>query len=406
MATRKTELGLNRIFRGYCGFVLVYFMAFFAYTVIVNRTIYSPSFILFYINLGTFAILFGYLSWVWLEKKLNKFYFPIAIIIATLVPMYSMTYYWPFELGDPVTDIVFRSWYLFPILVVPCTLIAWQYGYKIALAFVLLLSFYDLPFIVLRIGRLSAETMQLLGVPILRTIAFGTISVIVGLLMNTQRRQRRKLIQANIQLSRHAKTLEDLAISRERNRLARELHDTLAHTLSSQILTLEALRLSPPTNKAEIDLVLHDMIVSSRQGLSETRRALKDLRARQLDDLGLQQSLLTLLEDGASRAHVETDLDISEQLPPIPADIEQCIYRIAQEGIENITRHASATRVSMALTHHKHTLVFTLADNGGGSDADTVNIHDKHGIKGMRERAAESGVISRSAVIRSREPRS
>jgi hypothetical protein len=124
MATRKTELGLNRIFRGYCGFVLVYFMAFFAYTVIVTRTFYSPSFILFYINLGTFAILFGYLSWVWLEKKLNKFYFPIAIIIATLVPMYSMTYFWPFELGDPVTDIVFRSWYLFPILVVPCTLIA------------------------------------------------------------------------------------------------------------------------------------------------------------------------------------------------------------------------------------------------------------------------------------------
>jgi signal transduction histidine kinase len=256
---------------------------------------------------------------------------------------------------------------------------------------VLLLSFYDLPFIVLRIGRLSAETMQLLGVPILRTIAFGTISVIVGLLMDTQRRQRRKLIQANIQLSRHAKTLEDLAISRERNRLARELHDTLAHTLSSQILTLEALRLSPPTKKAEIDLVLHDMIVSSRQGLSETRRALKDLRARQLDDLGLQQSLLTLLEDGASRAHVETDLDISEQLPPIPANIEQCIYRIAQEGIENITRHASATRVSMVLAHHKHTLVFTLADNGAGFDADTVNIHDKHGIKGMRERAVESG---------------
>ncbi|MEA3325790.1 MAG: sensor histidine kinase [Chloroflexota bacterium] len=390
MAQRKTEIGLNKIFRGYCGFVFVYFLAFFAYTVWITRTLYSSSFILFYINPGTFAILFGYLSWIWLEKKLGEFYFPIAILIATLIPMYSMTYFWPFPLGDQVSDIVFRSWYLFPILVVPSTLIAWQYGYKVALVFILLISFYDLPFIVMRIDSLSAETMQLLGVPILRTIAFGTVGVIVGLLMDTQRSQRRKLIQANLQLGRHAETVEELAISHERNRLARELHDTLAHTLSSQILTLEALKLSPPAVKSEMDAALTDMIINAREGLAETRRALKDLRSKHLDDLGLQHALIYLMEDAGSRAHIETDLDLPDPMPDIPADIEQNIYRIAQEGVENILRHASATKINFSLKHKTNVLICNLEDNGSGFDTRAVN-EDKHGICGMRERMLESG---------------
>lgn len=370
--------------------MLVYLLGLFTYTVIVNRSFFSPSLILFYINLGIFASLFGYLSWVWLEKKLGSLYFPIAILGATLVPMFSMTYFWPFQLEDQVVDIVFRSWYLFPILVVPFTLIAWQYGHRIALSFVLLLSFYDLPFIVMRIDRLSAETMQLLGVPILRTIAFGTIGVIVGMLMDTQRQQRRKLMQANVRLSEFAETLEELTVSRERNRLARELHDTLAHTLSSQILSLEALRLSPPADDEELDAVITEMIDNTRHGLSETRRALKDLRVKQLDDLGLQQSLISLMEDAASRGHLDTDLDMQKNIRLVPSDIEQCVYRLAQEGVENIIRHASATRICLTLKKVNDSLVFSLEDNGSGFNADSIDLKDKHGIMGMRERVAEN----------------
>jgi len=255
---------------------------------------------------------------------------------------------------------------------------------------VLLISFYDLPSIVMRIDSLSAETMQLLGVPILRTIAFGTVGVIVGLLMDTQRQQRRKLMQANLQLSRYAETMEELATSRERNRLARELHDTLAHTLSSQILTLEALKISPPHEKSEMDTALTDMIASAREGLTETRRALKNLRAKQLDDLGLQHTLIYLMEDAGTRAHVEIDLDLSDPMPDIPADIEQSIYRIAQEGIENILRHASATKISLSLKHNKNTIICILMDNGKGFDTNVVS-EEKHGVRGMRERALESG---------------
>ena len=239
-----------------------------------------PSFVLLYINIAIFACLFGYLSWVGLEKKMGVFYFPVAILIAAIIPMYTLTYFWPLQQEDAISDIIYRSWYLLPILIVPFTLIAWQYGCKVAVVFAIILSFYDLPFIVLQYQSLSMEMIQMLSVPLLRAIAFGTIGAIVGLLMDKQRSQRRKLIQANLRLSRYAETLEELATSRERNRLARELHDTLAHTLSSQILSLEALRLSPPDDLEGLDKELSDILENSRKGLAETRRALKDLRAQ------------------------------------------------------------------------------------------------------------------------------
>lgn len=391
MVERKTEIGIRKIFQGYCGFVLVYQLAFVAYTFFATRTLYTPSFLLFYINLGTFAILFGYLSWVWLEKKLGSLYFPIAILISTLVPTYSTIFFWPLQLTDPVTEIVFRSWYLLPILIVPFTLTAWQYGYKIALGFSILISFYDLPFIVFEIDSLSLEMIQMIGVPILRAIAFGTIGVIVGMLTERQRRQRRKLVQANFQLSKYAETLEELAISQERNRLARELHDTLAHTLSAQILALEALRLTPPKDETELDEILSEIIENFRKGLAETRRALKDLRSKQLEDLGLKQSLYKIIEDAASKANLETDLEISENLMELPDEVEDCIYRITTEGIENIIRHSFATRIKLRLLQKHDEVIFTLSDNGSGFDPKDFNNKEKHGIKGMKERALASG---------------
>jgi len=393
MEQRTTELGLSKIFRGYCGFVVVYFMAFFAYTALVIGEVFSATLILFYINLGTFAVLFGYLSWVWLEKRLGKFYFPIAILIATLVPMYSVSIFWPFEMNDAVSDIVFRSWYLIPVLIVPITMLAWQYGYRVALLYVLVSSFYDLPFIVMRIEEINLETIQLLGVPILRTIAFGTVGVIVGLLMSTQRAQRRKLVQANIQLGRYADTLEELATSRERNRLARELHDTLAHTLSSQILTLEALRLSTAPENERLHSVLSDLIENSRIGLTETRRALKDLRSKQLDDLGLRTSLECLLADAASRANCEIKTDIQGDIAPIPKEIEQCIYRIATEGLENIVRHSDATAIKLSLRGDNDILRFSLEDDGIGFSPSTSGEIESHGVRGMRERAQGAGGV-------------
>ena len=80
--------------------------------------------------------------------------------------------------------------------------------------------------------KFSYETLPLIGVPFIRAFAFGTVGYIVNILIETQRMQNQKLIQTNLRLNQYVNTLEQLATNRERNRLAAELHDTLAHTLS------------------------------------------------------------------------------------------------------------------------------------------------------------------------------
>jgi len=210
-------------------------------------------------------------------------------------------------------------------------------------------------------------------------------------LIKTQRMQRRRLMEANVILSDHTHTLEQLAVSRERNRLARELHDTLAHTLSSQVLTLEALKLSVNPEDQELTHSLNQLIDNSRHGLDETRRALNDLRARHLEDLGLVSALKNMLQEAASRGNCAASYSISDTLPLLTAKQEQVIYRIAQEALENIIRHANAKSMMLSLQYEKSTLTLKISDDGSGFDQEKIKNKNRLGIKGMRERAADIG---------------
>ncbi len=393
MEQRAIEPGLLRVFRNYCGFAVCYFFGNFLYTFLTTKTLISPTSLLFLMDSFIFLLLTGYLIWGWLERKLKGLFLPIGLMIAALAPIYTGAYLWPFQVQNPLTDIVYRSWMLFPILIVPIVLVAWQYNFKITLALVVLTAFYDLPFILLSAGEINLETIPFIGVPILRSIALGIVGTIVSMLMTTQRSQRKRLMDANQMLSQHTQTLEQLATSRERNRLARELHDTLAHTLSSQILTLEALKLSSDPEDGELNQSLDQMIASTRKGLADTRRALKDLRAKPLDDLGLASALENLVTNAASRAGISAACRISESLPPMSSRVEQCLYRISQEAIENIVRHANASALELKLTEKKGKILLEIRDNGKGFNIQAIDSREKLGVRGMRERAAEAGCI-------------
>jgi len=393
MEERAIEPGLLRVFRYYCGFAIGYFLSIFLYTALTTQRWLSPTSILFLMNLFIFIVLLIYLLSSWLEMRLKSLFLPIAIIIAALGPVYSSLMLWPLQAQDQVTDIIYRSWTLFPILIVPIVLVAWQYSFSVLIVLVTITAFYDLPFIFISLGQINLEVIPFIGVPILRSIAMGIVGTIVNLLMQTQRSQRQELIQANIRLGEHAQILEQLAISRERNRLARDLHDTLAHTLSSQILTLEALRLTTAPNDNELIKSLDQLIQNTRSGLSETRRALKDLRASKLEDLGLATALESLTADTAARVNCKAVCAIAEDLPPLPIKVEQCIYRISQEALENIARHANAKNLTLKLTRQTGKLVLEINDDGRGFDLPAIDSQEKLGIKGMRERAAEAGGI-------------
>jgi len=107
----------------------------------------------------------------------------------------------------------------------------------------------------------------------------------VSLLMDKLRAQRASVEQANLQLRHYAGTLEQLAISRERNRVARELHDTLAHTLTGIIVQLEATKAYWEVDHQTAGTMIQTALDSARAGLQETRRALRALRASPLDEL-------------------------------------------------------------------------------------------------------------------------
>ena len=390
MSPRRKRTDVVQTFRYFTGIAMAYFAGLSLFTALQTGQIVNPSQIQSYVNLAINGLLFGYLSWTWLERKLGYYYLPLALITATVLPLFSHLIY----LASPQETAqitIFRSWLLFPILIVPRVIIAWQYHFRYVLAFTLLTSIIELVILFSRLETINFETLPILGLPLIRAFAFGTIGYIVTRLITTQRAQERKLLSANIKLSEHAITLEQLATSRERNRLARDLHDTLAHTLSGLTVNLEAIKIMLGGEHPEIMERLDHALENTRTGLTDTRRALKDLRVRQVEDLGLRMALENLCQQTLSRGEFDILLDLPEVMPESSVQIEQVYYRIAQESLENVVKHAQASQVKLEMKVNNGQFWMKIEDDGKGFDPEQQRSLDTLGIRGMRERAAECG---------------
>lgn len=390
MNNRAIEPGLLQIFRYFTGIAMVYYAGLVGYTALQTGEGDTIPQIQSYVNFGTNLILLIYLSVGWLQRRLRQYYLPLALIAATVVLIFSNLIY----LADPDEEAyitILRSWLLFPMMIVPLVLIAWQYRFRFVVVFILFATAVEYSVLFPKLIKINFETLPILGVPLIRAFAFGTVGQIVAHLVDTQRNQRKELLRANIQLSQHANTLEQLAVSRERNRLARELHDTLAHTLSGLAVNLEAMKFVPGGESREIRAMLDKALQNTRNGLTETRRALKDLRVKQLEELGLGIAIRNLASDAASRAGFKLSLDIDNNFKGLTSDVEQCFYRIAQEALENIVKHAEAQNVVIQLLEEDHFAKMTVVDDGKGFVVKSIYFEDQHGLQGMRERASEMG---------------
>jgi len=140
---------------------------------------------------------------------------------------------------------------------------------------------------------------------------------------------------------------------------------------------------------------MQDMISTTleaaRNGLSDTRRALKDLRAQPLEDLGLELALRQLIDSVAERAGFKTTVNIDTPLPYLAPNIEQVFYRIAQETLENTARHANAYMVTVDLHEEDSKLTMHIQDDGRGFNVNEVHGEGHFGLKGMHERALTIG---------------
>ena len=126
-------------------------------------------------------------------------------------------------------------------------------------------------------------------------------------------------------------------------------------------------------------------------GLEETRRALKALRASPLDEWGLAKATADMAEDLTSHARLALNLSIPNKMPVLSPDVEQCIYRIAQEAITNAINHACAKQLEVRLEFLEGTVVLNVIDDGVGFDTANVGGGNHFGLSVMQERAQING---------------
>jgi signal transduction histidine kinase len=387
---RPIEPALMYLFRYFCAIASVYFAILWLYAVISAGWMWQAQ-LQFFSSFIFYLLLLGYLSWTWLENHLKRFFLPFGLAIATVYPVLSSSISQFIQAENELLMIISRSWLWMPVLLIPLVLIAWQYSFQSVLVFIIFTNLPELIVLLLVVDKLTFETMPLVSVPFIRAFAFGMVGHIVNNLVDTQRAQRRRLIQANVRLGQYTNTLEQLATSRERNRLASELHDTLAHTLSGLAVNLEAIKTVVPPAELEAQEMLDRALYTTRTGLDETRRALKALRAGPLEDLGLSLAMQMLVNGAAERANISVTFDCPQPAPALPVDVEQNLYRITQEALENIVRHANASHAMVKLAGAGGGVKLTICDDGSGFDPSKSGSDNRFGLRGLRERASLLG---------------
>jgi signal transduction histidine kinase len=197
-------------------------------------------------------------------------------------------------------------------------------------------------------------------------------------------------LSADLQLSRE-RLVE--AREEERRRLRRDLHDGLGPQLSSQALTIDAVRALMRRDPDAAEELLLELKADAQDAVADIRRLVYGLRPPALDDLGLLGALRETAEQYATK-----DLSVSvktpETLPPLSAAVEVAAYRIAQEALTNVSRHAGAHACTVSLTiDEPSTLRLEVRDDGIGIAGKRASAptHAGVGLTSMRERASELG---------------
>lgn len=379
-----------RIFRYFTAVALVYFALLWVYGWF--STGFGESLKLqLWGNMLVYLGLFIYLNLPQLERRLKGLYLPLALATSSIFPVIGNFMFLLDTQQANLFEIINRSWLWLPILFVPLVLISWQYNFKAVLAFTICINGVELIVLLAVVDKLTYENLTMVSVPLIRAFAYGTVGYIVNTMAETQRSQTQKLIQTNLRLNQYMNTLEQLATSRERSRLASELHDTLAHTLSGLSINLEAIKMVIPKEDGEAQDMLDHSLKITRSGLDETRRVLKALRAGPLEDLGLKKALANLVQEASVRQSIGIAFNCPEQTPVLPLEVEQSIYRVTQESLENIIRHANATAASVDLKIASNIIDLTIYDDGRGFDPVQIKGADRFGLQGLKERAASIG---------------
>lgn len=172
----------------------------------------------------------------------------------------------------------------------------------------------------------------------------------------------------------------------ERRRVASELHDEVGQALTAVLLELDRIgRTAPEDLQGEIRYARE----TAANSLEDVRRIARRLRPEALDDLGLVSALINLSERMEEATGVRIERRLERALPPLSAEAELVIYRIAQESLTNAARHAGSSEIELALQAEGACVRLIVRDDGDGFDPELEGHYG--GIRGMRERAVLVG---------------
>ncbi len=173
------------------------------------------------------------------------------------------------------------------------------------------------------------------------------------------------------------------AAERERARWARELHDTVLQGMGSRRLLLSSV-LKSGSDPATLKSAVEEALATASRDLEELRGLINELRPATLDQLGLVAALEDLTERFGNNAGVEVEASLEVGAAPLDSELEVAVYRLVQEALNNVAKHAEASRVELRVGNEADRLEVLVVDDGGGFEPSGA--HDGFGLIGMRER--------------------
>jgi signal transduction histidine kinase len=287
--------------------------------------------------------------------------------------------------------------------VVTIAILAMAYPPRLALPFCLVLYLGTVVPLVVADGPFGLKNAFQDQIQLAPAFAF---TYIFGMVMRQQQLQRaraealvREIEVAHDQLRAYADQVEELTITRERNRMAREIHDTLGHYLTVLAVQLEtAIKL-----EERHDAGLHGELVEARrvasECLMEVRRSVAALRPVDLTGTSFEGALEHLVAEFQTTAPgAEVALDVEGATQALAPELRLALYRCAQEALTNIRKHAAASKVLVRVRVDDAAAELTVLDNGQGASSRADGHAPGYGLLGMTERIALLGGTARASA--------
>jgi len=225
-------------------------------------------------------------------------------------------------------------------------------------------------------------------------LSFTILFLFIHYLGNTNQKRAKLILElqaAQKELEASRQRDAELAVLRERERLARELHDSLGHAIATLSIQLEAVQRLYKVDPDQASTQVDTLKILTRHSMDDLRRSLDGLRAPGLDDRKLSEALQSLCVETAHRLNIEIACHVAESADELSPAIAETMWRAAQEALTNVDRHARARRVQIDLSLRGDAVTLRVTDDGLGLPPDAESRPGHYGLRGMRERVEGLG---------------